>query len=77
MEGLQDLRVTIVDPSAERLWQPHWLALEELLMESVKNVRNLNLRRFELLLPYTGCNIDRDMGESKVKLLLPVAEEDE
>ncbi|KAF1972439.1 hypothetical protein BU23DRAFT_467815 [Bimuria novae-zelandiae CBS 107.79] len=74
MSRLQDLRVTIVDPSPEGIWQVHWLDVEGLLMESVKMV--CTPRRTEVVLPYAGCRVDWDMGGSNVRLLKPAVEEE-
>ncbi|KAF1927793.1 uncharacterized protein M421DRAFT_22295, partial [Didymella exigua CBS 183.55] len=72
MKGLQSLKVTLVDPSAQGIWESSWLELEAAIMEPVKKVK---LRApqdgFELTLPYASCNVERDMGASAVRLRIP------
>ncbi|KAJ4305586.1 hypothetical protein N0V90_001117 [Kalmusia sp. IMI 367209] len=75
MKGLRDLRVTIVDPSPDQLWEGHWLGVEGTLLEAVKRVRGV--RRFEVVLPYASCRVDWDMGDSGVRLVKPVEDESE
>lgn len=72
MRSLRDLKVAILDPSPDGIWQAHWLSMEERLLESVKKVTQSGLRRFELVLPYTECRLDWDMGDCKVQLRRPV-----
>lgn len=72
MRSLRDLKVAILDPSPDGIWQAHWLSMEERLLESVKKVTQSGLRRFELVLPYTECRLDWDMGDCIVQLRRPV-----
>jgi hypothetical protein len=72
LQGLRDLYVVITDPSLQNLWENNWLQLEAMLLEPVKKV--ILPRQFELMLPYAGCDVERDMGESKVKLRKPEEE---
>lgn len=69
MKALRDLKVSIVDPSAEGIWEGHWLGVEEVLMDAVKRVKTP--RRFEVVLPYAGCKTDWDMGGCNVRLTRP------
>lgn len=77
MRGLRDLKVSIIDPSADGIWEAHWLGLESLLLESVKKVTTVGLRRFDVVMPYASCRVDWDMGESNVRLIRPVEERQE
>lgn len=74
MEGLKDLRVVLLDPSRDGIWEGHWLELEHLLLEPVKKV--VRPRCFEIMLPYATCGLDWDMGESRCVLRRPEGEED-
>lgn len=74
MQSLRDLRVVLIDPSRDSIWEGHWLEIEDVLLEPVKKVTGP--RRFELMLPYATCGLDWDMGESNVILRKPEAEED-
>jgi len=69
MEGLRDLYVVISDPSPQGMWEPHWLMLEEKLLEPVKSV--VAPRSAEVVLPFGSCRLDWDMGESRVVLRRP------
>jgi hypothetical protein len=69
MQGLRDLHVVITDPSPQHMWESNWLELETLLLEPVRKV--VLPRRFELVLPYAGCDVKRNMGESRVRLRRP------
>ncbi|KAF2263000.1 hypothetical protein CC78DRAFT_534406 [Lojkania enalia] len=60
MKGLRDLRVVLIDPSRNAMWETHWLELEGDLLECVKAVRQT--RWFELALPYESCSTDWDLG---------------
>lgn len=51
------------------MWEGSWLELEELLLEAVKGVTRP--RKFELMLPFGSCGIERDMGESRCVLRKP------
>lgn len=75
MQSLRDLRVVIVDGTPDQIWEGLWLALEDCLLEPVKAI--VRPRYFELVLPYANCVVDRDMGESRVRLTKPIAEGDE
>lgn len=83
MKGLQSLKVTLVDPSAQDIWETSWLELEATIMEPIKKVRLQACRDpalrdramceegFELTLPYVSCDVGRDMGGSGVRLRRP------
>ena len=75
MQDLRDLKVVITDPSPDGIWEGHWLAFEHMLLEPVKKV--VKPKVFELVLPYQSCIVERDMGESKVRLIKPIAEEEQ
>lgn len=68
MSGLQSLCVRLVDPSQNNIWEGNWLELENLILEPVKKVR---VEAFEVVLPYDGCETERDMGSCRVKLRRP------
>lgn len=69
MQGLRDLYVVLVDPSPQKMWERSWLVLEEQLLAPVKDVTKP--RWFELMLPYSTCGTEWDMGESSVRLRSP------
>jgi hypothetical protein len=69
LQSLRSLCVVVTDPSPQRMWEGNWLELEALLLEPVKRV--VRPGRFELVLPYAGCDVERDMGESRVRLRRP------
>lgn len=65
MKGLKSLKVTLVDLSAQGIWENSWLELEAAIMEPIKKVRLRDVV-FEVTLPYASCDIDRDMGNGVV-----------
>jgi hypothetical protein len=69
MQGLRNLHVVITDPSPQHMWESNWLQLETLLLEPVRKV--ILPRQFELVLPYVGCDVKKNMGESRVRLRGP------
>jgi hypothetical protein len=69
MKGLKILNVTLVDPSAQSIWENNWLELEAEILEPIKRV--LGVREFEVVLPYASCNVERDMGNCGVRLRRP------
>ena len=69
MKELKSLNVTLVDPSAQSIWENSWLELEAQIMEPIKRV--LGVREFEVVLPYASCNAERDMGSCGVRLRRP------
>jgi hypothetical protein len=69
MTGLRDLYVVISDPSPQGIWERSWVELEEQLLRPVKEVTRPS--QFELMLPFSSCSTDWDMGESKVTLRTP------
>jgi hypothetical protein len=69
MKGLKSLRVALVDPSAQDIWENSWLELEAAIMQPVKRVQVEG--EFEVTLPYASCDVDRDMGACKVRLQRP------
>lgn len=75
MKMLRDLKVTLVDPSPDGIWEGHWLGMEEVLMDAVKRVRTP--RMYEVALPYASCRVDWDMGGCNVRLTKPRLEEQE
>lgn len=75
LQGLHDLRVMLVDQSRDGIWEGHWLELEDVLLEPVKQVTRP--RWFEIRLPYATCGLDWDMGDSPARLTKPEAEEEE
>ncbi|KAL5399307.1 hypothetical protein PMIN06_007182 [Paraphaeosphaeria minitans] len=74
MKRLRDLRVSIVDPSPEGIWEGHWLGVEGILIEAMKRVRIP--RNYEVMLPYASCRVDWDVGGCNAKLLRPSLEEE-
>ena len=66
MQGLRHLRVILMDPSPQWLWQSEWMELEDMLLDSVRMVTKP--RDAIVVLPYPSCRTDWDMGESTVKL---------
>ena len=74
MSGLKSVSVTLVDPSAQGIWENSWLELEAQIMEPIKRV--LGLREFEVILPYASCDVDRDMGGCSVMLRRPKGREE-
>ncbi|KAI4608038.1 hypothetical protein J4E83_009221 [Alternaria metachromatica] len=66
MQGLRHLRVILMDPSPQWLWQSEWMELENMLLDSVRMVTKP--RDAIVVLPYPSCRTDWDMGESTVKL---------
>jgi hypothetical protein len=75
MTGLRDLYVVLVDPTPQRMWERHWLELEEQLLAPVKLV--VRPRLCEVVLPFATCRTDWDMGESRVVLRKPKCREEE
>ena len=75
MRGLRDLYVVLVDPSPRDMWETHWLEMEGQLLDPVKHVTAPAW--FELMLPYSSCDTDWDMGSSSVKLRRPDDDEDD
>ncbi|KAH8724068.1 hypothetical protein GQ44DRAFT_750402 [Phaeosphaeriaceae sp. PMI808] len=69
MNGLRDLYVVLVDPSQQDMWERNWIDLENELLHPVKAVTRPEW--FELVLPFARCNIDWNMGESRVVLRRP------
>ena len=69
MKGLQSLAVTLVDTSAQGMWESGWLELEAQIMEPLKRVEGV--RHFEVVVPYASCDIERNMGGCGVKLKRP------
>jgi len=66
MQGLRHLRVILMDPSPQWLWQSEWMELEDMLLDSVRMVTKP--RDAIVVLPYPSCRTDWDMGESTVRL---------
>jgi hypothetical protein len=75
MTGLRDLYVVLIDPTPQRMWERHWLELEEQLLAPVKLV--VRPRLCEVVLPFATCRTDWDMGESRVVLRKPKGREEE
>lgn len=69
MKGLKSLRVVLVDPSAQGIWENSWLELEKTIMRPVQGVTVEG--EFEVTLPYASCDVERDMGACKVRLRRP------
>jgi hypothetical protein len=74
MASLRDLRVVLLDKSADGIWEAQWLALEGTLLAPVKSV--VKPRVFEIIMPYATCQVDWDMGESRCVLRKPKGEEE-
>lgn len=74
MQGLRDLKVTIIDPSPEGIWEAHWLGLEPLLLESVKKVKTPGLKKFVVVMPYANCRLDWDLGDCNAQPIRPIEE---
>lgn len=69
MKGLESLRVVLVDPSAQGIWENSWLEHEATIMLPIQKVQVKG--EFEVALPYASCKVDRDMGICKVRLRRP------
>ena len=69
MKGLDSLSVTLVDPSAQGIWESGWLELEAQIMEPVKRV--VGVGQSEVVLPYASCDVGRVMGSCGVRLRRP------
>ncbi|XPS79009.1 hypothetical protein M3J09_011003 [Ascochyta lentis] len=69
LKGIKSLSVTLIDPSAQDIWEEKWLEHEAQLLEPVKQVAGV--RNFELVLPYASCDVERDMGGCGVRLMRP------
>jgi hypothetical protein len=74
MQGLRHLRVVLMDPSPQQLWQLNWLDVEDTLLDSVRTVTKP--RDAVVVLPYPTCRTDWDMGDSTVRLRIPGDESD-
>lgn len=68
MNGLRSLSVVLVDPSTQGMWENNWLQLESAILKPVKKVKAPS---FEVVLPYQSCDVERDMGTCRVRLLRP------
>lgn len=77
MKGLKSLSVTLVDPSAQGIWENNWLELEAVILEPVKKVKGLEKGGFEVVLPYQSCDAERDMGDCGVRFRRPNEVEEE
>lgn len=69
MSGLESLKVVLVDPSAQGIWENSWIEHEEEIMRPVMQVRVEGV--FEVVLPYARCDAARDMGGCGVRLRRP------
>ncbi|KAJ4351617.1 uncharacterized protein N0V89_006960 [Didymosphaeria variabile] len=54
MRGLKDLRVAIIDPSPEGIWEAHWLGVEEVLLEAVMRAITLEQPAVRSVIVGTG-----------------------
>jgi hypothetical protein len=73
MASLRELRVVLLDKSVDGIWETRWLFLEGTLLEPAKSVNRP--RKFEIVMPYTSCRLDWDMGESRCVLKKPESRE--
>ncbi|KAL7778233.1 hypothetical protein CFE70_004910 [Pyrenophora teres f. teres 0-1] len=70
MEELRNLFVVLIDPSPQRLWEISWLDLQDLLLESVKDVKRP--KEAVVVLPYPSCVTEWDSADSCVTLRSPI-----
>ncbi|RYN43472.1 hypothetical protein AA0112_g836 [Alternaria arborescens] len=66
MQGLRHLQVMLIDPSPQQLWEANWVELEDILLDSVREVKRPH--DAVVILPYPSCRTDWDMGDSTVRL---------
>ena len=69
MEELRNLHVVLIDPSPQQLWERSWLELEDVLLESVREVKRP--KEAIVVLPYPSCATEWDSGDSCVVLRSP------
>ncbi|EDU42839.1 hypothetical protein PtrSN002B_005259 [Pyrenophora tritici-repentis] len=70
MEELRNLFVVLLDPSPQQLWERSWLELQDMLLESVKDVKRP--REAVVVLPYPSCGTEWDSADSSVTLRSPI-----